>query len=384
MTFQMRPWEEPSWRARSAALLAENLADIPIWIVHGEWDRAVGGGVSVEQSRRMARLLDDLGAPVRYTELPRTGHDSREPAVWHQVIRWLLDQHRPATRDRIRLATGTLRHNRSGWLSIDQLSVYGERGTVDAAIGRDARVTVTTDNVRTLTLNGLPGDGPVGAIIDGQPLGTLDRGIARSYRRDPDGTWRAGPVDLSGEKRHGASGPIGDLFHERTILVPGTIGGEEATFFNDWAAEEAAWHYRSRNGGVHRGGIMGTNAVDLPIVRDVDLTSADRASSNLVLFGTPGSNALLAELAGSLEIAAESDTISLRGRSWSAPRVSAFAIFPHPEHEGRYVAMHGGPMPDAVTWGSHLDMALLPDFLVYAGGDTLDWGFWSNDWRTRA
>src|SRR4029079_8246321 len=105
LTFQMRPWEEPSWRARSAALLAENLADIPIWIVHGEWDRAVGGGVSVEQSRRMARLLDDLGAPVRYTAVPRTRHDSREPAVWHQVIRWLLDQHRPATRDRIRLAT---------------------------------------------------------------------------------------------------------------------------------------------------------------------------------------------------------------------------------------------------------------------------------------
>ena len=25
-------------------------------------------------------------------------------------------------------------------------------------------------------------------------------------------------------------------------------------------------------------------------------------------------------------------------------------------------------------------MQLLPDYLVYAGGEVLDWGFWGNDW----
>ncbi len=43
--------------------------------------------------------------------------------------------------------------------------------------------------------------------------------------------------------------------------------------------------------------------------------------------------------------------------------------------------MHGGVTPDAVTWGSHLDMNLLPDYLVYAGGELLDWGFWDSDWK---
>ena len=36
-----------------------------------------------------------------------------------------------------------------------------------------------------------------------------------------------------------------------------------------------------------------------------------------------------------------------------------------------------------LTWGSHLNLALLPDYLVYAHGETLDWGFWGNDWHSQ-
>ena len=45
--------------------------------------------------------------------------------------------------------------------------------------------------------------------------------------------------------------------------------------------------------------------------------------------------------------------------------------------------MHGGASADAIAWGSHLDLALLPDFIVYARGEVLDWGFWGNDWRAQ-
>ena len=133
LTFHMREWEEPSWRARSAAFLVENLERTAIWMVHGEWDRAVGGGVSVEHSRQMARLLGELGIPFTYTELPRTGHDSRLPEIWEQVILWLLDQRKVRDPDRVVLATFSLRHHRSAWVAIQQLARYGgERGVVDA------------------------------------------------------------------------------------------------------------------------------------------------------------------------------------------------------------------------------------------------------------
>ena len=53
--------------------------------------------------------------------------------------------------------------------------------------------------------------------------------------------------------------------------------------------------------------------------------------------------------------------------------MAILAVFPHPDHPHRYVAIHGGVSPDGVTWGSHLDMQLLPDYVVYCGGKTLDW-----------
>jgi hypothetical protein len=36
--------------------------------------------------------------------------------------------------------------------------------------------------------------------------------------------------------------------------------------------------------------------------------------------------------------------------------------------------------PEAITWGSHLSVQLLPDYVVYDGGRMLDWGFWDNAW----
>ena len=75
----MHEWEIPSWRARSAAFLIENLAHTPVWIIHGEWDRGVGGGVPVEHSRQMAQLMEEQGYTHKYTEIPKTGHGCRLP-----------------------------------------------------------------------------------------------------------------------------------------------------------------------------------------------------------------------------------------------------------------------------------------------------------------
>ena len=173
---------------------------------------------------------------------------------------------------------------------------------------------------------------------------------------------------------------MGDLFFDGLLLVPGTSGSEEEGFFNEWVASHAAAYFRSRNGGVHRGGIMGENTVDLPIVRDVDLTGEDRDHHNLLLYGTPSSNAVLAQLAEPLPLAFEDGALRMAGKLYRGQRTALFALFPHPRNPRRCIAVHGGAAPDAICWGSHLDMQLLPDFIVYAGGDVLDWGFWDNGW----
>jgi hypothetical protein len=185
------------------------------------------------------------------------------------------------------------------------------------------------------------------------------------------------------EKRHGVSGPIGDIFYEKTALVPGTVGDDEETFFNRWLASNAGDYYRSRNGGVHRGGILGDNEVRLRLIPDAELSAELMSECNLLLYGTYRSNSILSKFKGKLPLSFEGKTIRLGDKEYTADKVAIFAVFPHPINSKRYVAVHGGVAPDAICWGSHLDMHLLPDYLVYAEGNLVDWGIWGNDWQSQ-
>ena len=73
------------------AALARQLRQVPTWIFHGEIDPVV----SVDESRKAFAALKAAGAPVQYTEVPGTGHNSWDatygsPRFWA----WLLVQRR--------------------------------------------------------------------------------------------------------------------------------------------------------------------------------------------------------------------------------------------------------------------------------------------------
>ena len=382
LTFHMHEWEEPSWQSRSAALRVENLAHTPVWMVHGEWDRGVSGGVPVEHSRQMARRMEEQGYTYKYTEVPKTGHGCRTAEIEEGAILWLLKQRKQRDPNHISLVTYDLRHNKSYWVTIDQLVQYGERGKVDARFVEKNRLVVRTENVRTFSLGPVEAHESVGGVIDDQEFEPVGLRRQQRFQRNREGVWAHGGFDLSNEKRHSASGPISDLFFDGLILVPGTVGTQEETFFNQWIADNAVGYYQSRNGGVHRGGIMGDNAVDLPVVPDVELSEDRLQANNLLLYGTYQSNAILARLEDKLPLALEGQTIHLSDKSYTADGAAVFTVFPHPENPERYVAVHAGVTPDAICGGSHLDMQLLPDYIVYSGGQLLDWGFWGNDWKS--
>lgn len=72
-------------------LVADRLADLPVWIWHGEVDPVV----PVEESRRMAEALEAAGADVRYTEMKGIGHDVWDPAYGSPALTtWLFEQRR--------------------------------------------------------------------------------------------------------------------------------------------------------------------------------------------------------------------------------------------------------------------------------------------------
>ena len=67
------------------------LCRTPVWCFHGGEDR----DVPVEGSRQAVRQLENLGAPVKYTELPGVGHScTREVFARCDYGSWLLQQSR--------------------------------------------------------------------------------------------------------------------------------------------------------------------------------------------------------------------------------------------------------------------------------------------------
>jgi hypothetical protein len=386
MTFPLMPWEEPSWQARSAAFVLENLRHVGVWIVHGGLDRAVGGGVDVEHARRSARALDELGIPHRYTELPERGHDSgfmREP-LFAEVLNWLVSQRRPTAPPTVTYRTQELRHSGAYWVEIKQQELYGAQSRVEVEVG--GTLTIKTENVRHLSLTPpatlVAGDQ---LVIDGTTVTGLDLAGGVGLRREAGGAWTVADHDPpAGQKRPQLAGAFSDLFHAETVLVPGTSGTAEETFFEDWCARDASFFFKQWNGGVHRGGIPGESWVDLKVMTDAEwLAQPDHregAARNVVAYGTAASNKVIAAVAERFDLGVERGMIRVGENTFKREGLGLIAAIASPEAPG-YLGIHAGTSPDATTAGAHLNWQLLPDYLVYDQERVLEWGFFDNDWR---
>jgi predicted peptidase len=72
--------------------IATSLMKTPLWVIHGEIDRAV----PVEEARAMVAAITDAGGNVKYSELAGVGHNS---AAWafddsNGVFEWIFEQRR--------------------------------------------------------------------------------------------------------------------------------------------------------------------------------------------------------------------------------------------------------------------------------------------------
>ena len=73
------------------ATAAEKVKSIPTWIFHGADDPVI----PASESRRMFEELTKRGAAVKYTELPKTGHNAWDPVYGSaELWAWLLAQSR--------------------------------------------------------------------------------------------------------------------------------------------------------------------------------------------------------------------------------------------------------------------------------------------------
>lgn len=304
-----------------AADLAANALNVPVHLFHGEKDPAV----SVEVSRQWQRALLRLGVNVEYIEYPGVRHNSWDLAYRNAAIfDWFSKHTRERFPERVRFTSRAYKYNSAYWVEIDGLTP-GAPASIDARFAAVNRLEVTASGLDGFTLNlaGHPKFSRTGTLavsINGSALKSPARETVSFVRAG--GGWKPGRyAPAVGEKRPGLEGPISEAVASRHIYVYGTAGTnweEELNRRREQAGRAADWSTPRRR-----------LLLSLKAVADRDLRETDRASANLVLFGTVSTNRLIAEL---------SPRLPLELNPGAADYGLAF-VFPV---DGRYVLVSSG------------------------------------------
>ncbi len=131
-------------------------------------------------------------------------------------------------------------------------------------------------------------------------------------------------------KRHGLQGPIDDAFLDRFIFVRPT-GMPFNPTTGKWVDAEmrhAITHWRQQFRG------------EAIVKDDNSITDADIATSNLVLWGDPSSNAVLAKIADKLPIKWTKDSVIVGSETFKASTHVPLLIYPNPLNPRRYVVLN--------------------------------------------
>ena len=212
---------------------------------------------------------------------------------------------------------------------MDGLKEHWEEARVVVKLTEDG-LDVAAKNVTAFTLD-MPRKQPnfrqvkfdTGAIV---PLDVYKR--SRSFVLDGN-TWKLGePAGL--RKKHGLQGPIDDAFMDSFIFVQPS-GSCRSEAVDQWAKAEldhAVTHWRQQMRG------------DAVVKRDTDVTEADIASSNLVLWGDSQANSVLAKIIDKLPIRWSADRIVVGDRSFDGGHHGLVAIYPNPLSPEKYVVLN--------------------------------------------
>jgi hypothetical protein len=276
------------------------------------------------------------------------------------------------------------------WVTVDALDKHWERARLDAEAADGNVIHVKAENVAAFTLKLGPGaplvdpDKKVRVVINDQPVTAdgpwSDRSWSASFTREGK-NWRTGALPSGLRKRHGLQGPIDDAFMDSFVFVRPT-GTPLAAGIEPWVKAESAraiseWrrHFRGE-----------------PQVRDdSQVTDADIASSNLVLWGDPGSNKVLARLVDKLPLKWTADRVTLGKASFAASTHVPLMIYPNPLNPERYVVINSGFTYREFDYLNNArEISKLPDWAIVDTttppdarfpGKVVDANFFDETWR---
>jgi dienelactone hydrolase len=402
-------YEQKLWHLYDCTDYAANLFNCPTVAYSGEIDR------QKQAADMMAKALKAEGIELTHIIGPKTAHAYERGAKEeiNRRIDRITTRGRDPVPDKVKFTTWTLGYNQMLWLTVDGLEQHWERARVDAELDHvENLVKATTKNVSALTFSMLPGECPldntrkVRVIIDGQKLEAspvmTDRSWMAQFRKTAK-KWIAVSYDTDNRpyaqlssitpkqflapalrKLHGLQGPIDDAFMDSFIMVSPT-GTPISEKVGQWTAAEmnhAIDHWRRQFRG------------DARVKKDTEITDDDIVSNNLVFWGDPSSNKLLARIASQLPIRWDAQGVHTPQGEYPRDRYVPVLIYPNPLNPKRYVVLNSGfTFREYDYLNNARQVPKLPDWAIVdiaapvssrAPGGIANAGFFGEQWEFEA
>ena len=323
-------YEKKLWHMYNATDTAVNLFNLPTVAYSGEIDS------QKQAADVMAREMKKVGLELTHIIGPKTGH-SYEKAAKEEVnklIDAVVEKGRdPKTLREVKFVTYTLRYNQCAQITVTGLEKHWERAEVSVSM-KDGKYAIQTKGVTALSVF-VPcyTNGP--NSIDGVNLGAgtpgrVDR--VEGFEKGRDGKWNSVRDPSTLRKIPGLQGPIDDAFMDLFVMVKPS-GRPMNSKTAEWAEKEmkhAITHWRSQFRG------------DAPVKSDTDIKDEDIKNSNLILWGDPMSNAVLAKIADKLPIKWTDKGVTVGKDTYKLGEHVPVLIYPNPLNPAKYVVINSG------------------------------------------
>ncbi len=352
------PIEAKVMRPHSALDLAENWFNTDFRYYHGDKDP---GPMRPAYVHALDASVEARGIPHR-GKWYDAGHDLLYIVHRHgKVYNDLSDVKRQIRPSEVHLVTGDYHASKQHWLEVTRFVSFPDLATLVAKVS-GSRIDVRTDNVRAfaIDLRDVPITGAdLELAVDGKVVHTGKVAeLGHRVHLVKSGPWELGLPTTSGlEKRPGSSGPLTDAYFDRMIHVYGTQRPEQTEDLKKAAIKGS------------KGWPMWLWTVDQEVIPDTALTPEMARDAHLVLYSTPGANAVLERLKEKLPIKIEAEAVLLGSKRFSGAGLGTRFIYPNPESPDRYVIVQAAPTVDGVRRGHNLP-DFLPDYVIYDGGST--------------
>ncbi len=320
---------------------ARNAAMVPIVAYSGERDKQREAAVNIE------KRLKELGLADRMTHVIGTGLEHNFPPEWRKPVdaklRELAAVPKPMTPDKVDFTTFTTRSSLGGWAEIEGMGRHYAAAHVTGEWTNQS-LTVTTANVRRLKIWRFPKserEYPATLTIDGQKVPCAKNDENAIYWRCfalENRQWRLltekdeADFEKSVEKRPLLQGPIDDAFTRSFICVVGTGIPSNPTIHV--AAVAQLDRFMKEWDKWFRG--------TLPVIKDTEVAKLKAEPKNMILFGDPSSNLVIAELLPKLPIKWTAKELVVNGVTYPADSHLPMMVFPHPNQPNTYVVLNSG------------------------------------------